>query len=317
MIELNTVFTFFKAFILIFVVLTGAAYMVWLERRVSAWMQDRVGPNRVGPFGLLQPLVDVIKLMFKEEIVPKTADKFIHFLAPGIVIVCVITAVSLIPFDKNLVISNPKIGILIIMALSSLSAYSVILSGFASLTKYPVLGSLRASAQVVSYEIPIALSILSIAISASSLSLLDIVESQKNIWFIVIQPLAFIIYLISSFAETNRAPFDLPEAESELVGGYHTEFSSMRFAWFFAGEYAHIIISSAIMTTLFLGGYYGPIKSGFWWFFIKTFILCYIFVWVRWTFPRFRYDQLMKFSWKVLIPLALLNVLISALIKAL
>ena len=306
-----------KAFTLIFVVLTGAAYMVWLERRVSAWIQDRIGPNRVGPFGLLQPLVDVIKLMFKEEIVPITAEKFIHFLAPGIVIVCVITAAALIPVDPNFIITNPKIGILIIMALSSLSAYSVILSGFASLTKYPILGSLRASAQVVSYEIPIALSILSVVIMANSLSLVDIINAQKNLWFIFIQPVAFIIYLISSFAETNRAPFDLPEAESELVGGYHTEFSSMRFAWFFAGEYAHIIISSSIMTILFLGGWYGPIKSGFWWFFIKVFILCYIFIWVRWTFPRFRYDQLMSLSWKFLIPISLINLIITSLIKAL
>ncbi len=306
-----------KAFTLIFVVLTGAAYMVWLERRVSAWIQDRIGPNRVGPFGLLQPLVDVIKLMFKEEIVPITAEKFIHFLAPGIVIVCVITATALIPVDPNFIITNPEIGILIIMALSSLSAYSVILSGFASLTKYPILGSLRASAQVVSYEIPIALSILSVVIMANSLSLVDIVNAQKNLWFIFTQPIAFIIYLISSFAETNRAPFDLPEAESELVGGYHTEFSSMRFAWFFAGEYAHIIISSSIMTILFLGGWYGPIKSGFWWFFIKVFILCYIFIWVRWTFPRFRYDQLMSLSWKFLIPISLINLIITSLIKAL
>jgi len=306
-----------KAFTLIFVVLTGAAYMVWLERRVSAWIQDRIGPNRVGPFGLLQPLVDVIKLMFKEEIVPITAEKFIHFLAPGIVIVCVITAAALIPVDPNFIITNPKIGILIIMALSSLSAYSVILSGFASLTKYPILGSLRASAQVVSYEIPIALSILSVVIMANSLSLVDIINAQKNLWFIFTQPIAFIIYLISSFAETNRAPFDLPEAESELVGGYHTEFSSMRFAWFFAGEYAHIIISSSIMTILFLGGWYGPIKSGFWWFFIKVFILCYIFIWVRWTFPRFRYDQLMSLSWKFLIPISLINLIITSLIKAL
>jgi len=306
-----------KAFTLIFVVLTGAAYMVWLERRVSAWIQDRIGPNRVGPFGLLQPLVDVIKLMFKEEIVPITAEKFIHFLAPGIVIVCVITATALIPVDPNFIITNPKIGVLIIMALSSLSAYSVILSGFASLTKYPILGSLRASAQVVSYEIPIALSILSVVIMANSLSLVDIVNAQKNLWFIFTQPIAFIIYLISSFAETNRAPFDLPEAESELVGGYHTEFSSMRFAWFFAGEYAHIIISSSIMTILFLGGWYGPIKSGFWWFFIKVFILCYIFIWVRWTFPRFRYDQLMSLSWKFLIPISLINLIITSLIKAL
>ncbi|MFZ8846634.1 MAG: NADH-quinone oxidoreductase subunit NuoH [Candidatus Hydrothermia bacterium] len=306
-----------KAFTLIFVVLTGAAYMVWLERRVSAWIQDRIGPNRVGPFGLLQPLVDVIKLMFKEEIVPITAEKFIHFLAPGIVIVCVITAAALIPVDPNFIITNPEIGILIIMALSSLSAYSVILSGFASLTKYPILGSLRASAQVVSYEIPIALSILSVVIMANSLSLVDIINAQKNLWFIFTQPIAFIIYLISSFAETNRAPFDLPEAESELVGGYHTEFSSMRFAWFFAGEYAHIIISSSIMTILFLGGWYGPIKSGFWWFFIKVFILCYIFIWVRWTFPRFRYDQLMSLSWKFLIPISLINLIITSLIKAL
>ncbi|MEO0152156.1 MAG: NADH-quinone oxidoreductase subunit NuoH [candidate division WOR-3 bacterium] len=311
------IITFLKAFTLIFVVLTGAAYMVWAERRFSAWIQDRIGPNRVGKFGLLQPLVDVIKLMFKEEIVPITAEKFVHFLAPGIVIVCAITAVSVIPFDPNLVITNPPIGILIIMALSSLSAYSVILSGFASLTKYPAFGSLRAAAQVVSYEIPIALSILSVAIMSNSLSLVDIVNAQKNLWFIILQPVAFLIFLISAFAETNRAPFDLPEAESELVGGYHTEYSSMRFAWFFAGEYAHIIISSSIITTLFLGGWYGPIKSGFWWFFIKVIILCYVFIWVRWTFPRFRYDQLMSFSWKFLIPLALINLLITALIKSL
>ncbi|MCS7245444.1 MAG: NADH-quinone oxidoreductase subunit NuoH [candidate division WOR-3 bacterium] len=311
------IFNIIKGFILVFGVLTGSAYMVWLERRVSAWIQDRIGPNRVGPFGLLQPLVDVVKLLFKEEIVPITAEKFIHFLAPGIIIVSVITASVLIPVDPNFIITNPGIGILLIMGLSSLSAYSVVLSGFASLTKYPVLGSLRASAQVVSYEIPIALSVLSVVVLSNSLSLVDIVNAQKETWFILINPIGFIVFLIASFAETNRAPFDLPEAESELTGGYHTEFSSMRFAWFFAGEYGHIIISSAVITTLFLGGYHGPIASGLWWFLIKVFILCYIFVWVRWTFPRLRYDQLMKFSWKLLIPVSLINLLIIALVKIL
>ncbi len=304
-----------KAVGILAVVLTAATYATWAERRVAAWIQDRIGPNKTGPFGLLQPIADVLKLFFKEEIVPAPVDPVLHFITPGIIMVGVIAATALIPFAENLTLADPPVGVLLLLGISALSGYSVILAGMASRTKYSLFGSLRAAAQVISYEIPMALAIASVVLMAGSLSLVDIVKAQSHLPFAITQPVAFIIYLIAVFAETNRAPFDLPEAESELVGGYHTEYSSMRFAWFFAGEYAHVVIASALITTFFLGGWYGPGPDGVWWFAIKTLFFVYFFLWVRWTYPRTRYDQLMKFAWKVLIPLGLLNILVTALIK--
>jgi NADH-quinone oxidoreductase subunit H len=306
-----------KVGVILFVVLTVAAYMVWAERRVSAWMQDRIGPNLVGPFGLLQPLADVIKLAFKEDIVPYTADKLLHFLAPGIIMIAPILALSVIPFAPGIWIANPDFGLLWLLGSTSIAAYAVILGGIAGGSKYPLLGSLRSMSQIVSYELPMAISALGPAVMAGSLSLVDIVSAQRDLWFVVPQFIGFIVFLITTYAETNRLPFDLPEAEAELVGGYHTEFSSMKFAWFFAGEYANMVIASSAVSVLFLGGWHGPFMDGLHWTVIKILFFLFLFLWVRWTLPRFRFDQLMFFSWKVLLPLSLINLAIAVTLKIL
>lgn len=291
--------------------------MVWAERRVSAWMQDRIGPNLVGPFGLLQPLADVVKLIFKEDIVPYVADRFLHFLAPGLIVAAPVLAISVIPFAPGIWISNPDFGLLWLLGSTSIAAYGVILGGIAGGSKYPLLGSLRSMSQIVSYELPMGISALGVAVMAGSLSLVDIVEAQRSLWFIVPQFLGFLVFLITTYAETNRLPFDLPEAEAELTGGYHTEFSSLKFGWFFAGEYANLIIASLSVSVLFLGGWYGPFVPGIHWLLLKTLFFLFLFLWVRWTFPRFRFDQLMFFSWKVLLPLSLLNLVLAILFKVL
>jgi len=291
--------------------------MVWAERRVSAWMQDRIGPNLVGPFGLLQPLADIIKLIFKEDIVPYVADRFLHFLAPGLIVASSVLAISVIPFAPGIWISNPDFGLLWLLGSTSIAAYGVILGGIAGGSKYPLLGSLRSMSQIVSYELPMSISALGVAVMAGSLSLVDIVEAQRSLWFIVPQFLGFLVFLITTYAETNRLPFDLPEAEAELTGGYHTEFSSLKFGWFFAGEYANMIIASLSVSVLFLGGWYGPFVPGVHWLLLKTLFFLFLFLWVRWTFPRFRFDQLMFFSWKVLLPLSLLNLGLAILFKVL
>ncbi len=291
--------------------------MVWAERRVSAWMQDRIGPNLVGPFGLLQPLADVLKLIFKEDIVPYVADRFLHFLAPGLILAAPVLAITVIPFAPGIWISNPDFGLLWLLGSTSIAAYGVILGGIAGGSKYPLLGSLRSMSQIVSYELPMGISALGAAVMAGSLSLVDIVEAQRSLWFIVPQFLGFLVFLITTYAETNRLPFDLPEAEAELTGGYHTEFSSLKFGWFFAGEYANLIIASLSVSVLFLGGWYGPFLPGIHWLILKTLFFLFLFLWVRWTFPRFRFDQLMFFSWKVLLPLSLLNLMIATLVKLL
>ena len=301
-------------------VMTTAAYMVWVERRVAAWMQDRIGPNVVGPFGLLQPVADVLKLAFKEEITPDRVDKLLHFLAPGILFAAPIMAMAVLPYGPGLWISNPDFGLLWLLAATSIAGYGVILGGLSSGSKYSVLGGLRSTSQIVSYEIPMVLAALGPAIGAGSLSLVDIVEAQKVVWFAVPQFIGFMVFLITTYAETNRLPFDLPEAESELVGGYHTEFSSLRFAWFFAGEYANMVIASSAVTVLFMGGWYGPLPGwnlfpGVHWMLLKVAFFLFLFVWIRWTLPRLRYDQLMHFSWKVLLPLALLNLFIAVALK--
>ncbi len=309
-----------KTLVIFGAVMTAAAYMVWVERRVAAWMQDRIGPNVVGPFGLLQPLADVLKLAFKEEIIPDRADKLVHFLAPGILFAAPIIALAVIPFGEGIYISNPDFGLLWLLAATSLAGYGVILGGLSSGSKYSVLGGLRSTSQIISYEIPMVIAALGPALMAGSLSLVDIVEAQRVVWFAIPQVLGFVVFLITTYAETNRLPFDLPEAESELVGGYHTEFSSLRFAWFFAGEYANMVIASAAVSVLFLGGWYGPLPGlnllpGPHWMVMKMAFFLFLFVWVRWSLPRFRFDQLMHFSWKVLLPLALANLFVATAIR--
>ncbi len=331
---LNTIISLVKILVVETVLLTAVAYTVYVERRFSAFVQNRIGPNRVGPAGLLQPIVDVIKLLFKEDIVPEKANKFIHSLAPAISLVVALSTFAVIPFgDKielfgkeiKLQIADVNIGILYILALLSLGVYGISLSGWSSNNKYSLLGGLRASAQMISYELAMGVSVLAIILINGTLRLDVIVANQFGWkWNIILQPIGFITFLVASFAETNRTPFDLPEAEQELVGGYHTEYSSMKFALFFLAEYANVIVSAAVITTLFLGGWRFPYLQNFglpaFWvsilqvltFCIKVVFMVLFFIWIRWTIPRFRYDQLMNLGWKVMLPLALVNLIITA-----
>ena len=318
------------------VLLTAVAYSVYAERRVSAFIQNRIGPNRVGPAGLLQPIVDAVKLLLKEDIVPANANKFIHSLAPSISIIVSLSTFAVIPFgdtitigDKviKLQIADVNIGILYFLAMTSLGVYGVTLSGWSSNNKYSLLGGLRSSAQMISYELSMGLAVLAIILMNGSLELDTIVNSQAGWkWNIILQPVGFIIFLVSAFAETNRTPFDLPEAEQELVGGYHTEYSSMKFALFFLAEYANVIVSSAMITTLYLGGWQFPYLQDFGLppmlvsilqiitFTAKVTFLVLFFIWVRWTVPRFRYDQLMNLGWKVMLPLGIANLVVTAIV---
>jgi NADH-quinone oxidoreductase subunit H len=333
----------------LFVILTGAAYSVYLERKVSALIQQRKGPNRVGPFGLLQPLADVLKLLLKEDIVPAAADRFVHFLAPIISVTIALITMAVIPFAKAdvamtqatsgyLVIADVNIGVLYILAVASIAVYGVTLAGWSSNSKYALLGGLRASAQMISYELAMGLAVVSVVLLTNAtydggeyLKPASIVEAQRGVWNIFRNPLGFLIFVVCAFAEANRAPFDLVEAEQELVGGFHTEYSSMKFALFFVAEYLHVIMASMLITTLFLGGYLGPLEStlgvadwggsaqlawGLGWFFTKTVFFVFVFVWVRWTLPRFKYNQLMDIGWKKFLPLSLANLMVVAAIAA-
>lgn len=318
------------------VLLTAVAYTVYLERKVSAFMQDRIGPNRVGPYGLLQPLVDVVKLLMKEDIVPTNANKFVHSLAPIISIIVALSTFAVIPFGNTieiggqviqLQIADVNIGILYFLALSSLGVYGVTLSGWSSNNKYSLLGGLRASAQMISYELAMGLAVIAIILMNGSLELDTIVNNQAGWkWNIILQPIGCVIFITAALAETNRHPFDFAEAEQELVGGYHTEYSSMKFALFFLAEYAHVIVASAMITTLYCGGWQFPYLEtfglpamavsiiGILTFCAKVFFWVFFFVWIRWTIPRFRYDQLMNLGWRVFIPLGIANLVITALV---
>jgi NADH-quinone oxidoreductase subunit H len=308
-----------KILVVFVCVLLCVAYTTWLERKVLGHMQVRCGPLRVGWHGLLQPIADGLKLFFKEDIVVNSASKFLYILAPVIATVAAYASFAVVPFGNkievlgrsiDLHIADVDMGVLYIFALSSLSVYGVTLAGWASNSKYALLGGLRASAQMISYELSVGLSIIGVLMLAGSLSLVDIVAGQ-DVWYICYQPLGFLIFVICGFAECNRSPFDLPEAENELVAGFHVEYSSMKFALFFMAEYAHMIVVSALVATLFLGGWRGPVLPGAVWLLLKVFAMLFLFIWVRATYPRFRYDQLMKFGWKVLFPLALANILIT------
>ena len=292
-------------------VLTIAAGLIWYERRLLSLVQDRFGPNRVGPAGLLQVIADTFKILFKEDWVPPFADKRVFVIAPPIVLVTALLSFIVIPVASGVVIADLNVGLLFVLAMSSLAVYSVVLAGWSSHSKYSLVGGLRAAAQMVSYEVFMGLSLIGVVLLAGSFSLVDIVNSQKGLWNVIPQFIGFVVFLVAGFAETRRIPFDLAEAESELVAGYHTEYSGMKFGLFMVGEYVAITLISALITTLFFGGWLGPGLPGLLWFLIKTGIFISLFIVVRGTFPRPRYDQLMALGWKFMLPLSLLNLLVT------
>ena len=328
-----------KIVILLNAVLVAVTYMVLLERKVIAWAQSRLGPMRVGPYGVLQPIADAVKLMIKEDLRPLRADKWVFTAAPIITLVPALVVFAVIPFGSDinlfgrtipLYITDINVGLLFLVAVTSIGVYGIILAGWASNSKYPLLASLRASAQLVSYEVAVTLTLVSLILTAGTLSMVGIVRAQEeaHVWYMFVQPVALVLVFIGGLAETNRAPFDMPEAEQELTGGFHTEYSGMRFALFFLAEYANMIVVSAVVTTLFLGGWLRPFPSwavlgfldivpGWIWFLVKTFAFLYIFLWIRATLPRYRYDQLMRLGWKVLIPIAMANIVVTGVAKVL
>jgi len=293
------------------VVLSIAAGLIWVERRLLAVWQDRYGPNRVGPAGLLQVLADTVKIFTKENWIPPFADKAVFVVAPAIVLVTVLLSFIVVPVTQRIVIADLNIGVLFILGMSSLAVYSVVLAGWSSQSKYSLIGGLRAAAQMVSYEVFMALSLGGVLIMAGSFSLVDIVEAQRDLWYIVPQFAGFVVFVVAGLAETRRLPFDLVEAESELVAGFHTEYSGMKFAMFMIGEYLGITLVSALIVTFFLGGWLGPWLPGIVWFAIKVFVFIAGFILARATFPRPRYDQLMELGWKVMLPLSLVNLLVT------
>jgi NADH-quinone oxidoreductase subunit H len=331
-----TAYIFYKivlASVILILSLVVAMYSTLIERKVAAFFQDRLGPNRAGPWGILQPLADGIKLFFKEEFMPNTADKFLYILGPALTMFIALLTSAVIPWGPPVIINGNEyplqvadinIGILYIFAILSVGVYGIMIGGWASNNKYSLLGAIRASSQMISYELGMGLVIVAVVMMSGSLSLREIVAQQPgfnwNIWY---QPLGFLIFLICAFAETNRSPFDLPECETELVGGYHTEYSSMKLGFYLFAEYINMFISGAVMATLFLGGYHFPFEErlglspnayaavGFIVLFLKITCFGFLFMWIRWTLPRFRYDQLMRLGWKTLIPLAIVNILIT------
>ncbi len=315
-----------RSVILIVVVLTVFAYLMLFERKLLGYFQLRVGPNRTGPWGLLQPLADAGKLFLKEDIIPADADRLVYQLAPAVSLFTALAVYAVIPFgpplqlfgyEVPLQIADPDAGLLVVFAITSLAVYGISLGGWASQSKYSLLGSLRATAQMISYELAMGLSVVGVLVLAGSTRLSEIVARQE-VWNIFVQPIGFIIYFICAIAETNRAPFDLPEAETELVSGYNTEYSGMRFAMFYMAEYINLITVSCLTTLLFLGGWRGPaFLPGLVWFVLKVAILLFIFIWLRATLPRLRYDRLMQLGWKVLLPLAAVNLLATAVVVAL
>ncbi len=320
------VFTLVKIVIVFACVMLTVAYLTWIERKVLGHMQLRVGPMYAGWHGLLQPIADGVKLFFKEDIMPKNANKVLFVLGPMISIVPALMSFAVIPFgDKTTLfgllkepvsmrITELNVGILYIFALAGLGSYGPVFGGWAANNKYALMGALRGAAQTVSYELALTLSVLGVVLISGSLNLVEIVEQQKGMWNVVYQPLGFVLYIICAVAELNRTPFDMPEAESELVAGFHSDYSSMKFAMFFMAEYANMITIASLATTLFLGGWNGPFFPPIVWFMIKVFAIVFFFIWLRASFPRVRYDQLMKFGWKVLVPLALLNIFITSIV---
>ena len=318
--------------VLLNAILVSVTFLVLMERKVIAWAQSRLGPMRVGPQGILQAIVDPIKLILKEDITPARADKWVFTLAPIMSLVPAFVAFAVIPFGPEFpyFIADINVGLLFLVAVTSIGVYGIILGGWSSNSKYPLLASLRASAQLISYEIAVTMTLVSVILTAGTLSLVEIVEAQLQAgwWFAFWQPVAFALVFIGGLAETNRVPFDLPEAETELTGGFHTEYSGMRFSLFFLAEYANIIVISAVVTVIFLGGWLRPFPNvaalsfldliPVWmWFLSKVFVFLYVFIWIRATLPRYRYDQLMSLGWKVLIPIAIANLVITGVVKVL
>lgn len=324
------------AFVIVNFLLISASVLVYAERKVSGYMHNRPGPNRVGPFGLLQPFADVVKLVFKENIVPTLANPFVHSLAPLMMVAIAMGSGALIPFADGVVVANMNVSVLVLLALTSISVYGITLAGWSSNNKYSLLGGLRSSAQMISYELSMGLAVLSVVLISSSLNLATIVQDQAGgygilAWNVFRNPIGCILFIVTAFAETNRAPFDLPEAEQELVGGYHTEYSGMKFGMFFLAEYVNMFVASFVIVTLFFGGYLLPFESliiALWpalegslllmilqigTVVLKAAFFAYLFIWVRWTLPRFKYTQLMTLGWKYLLPIALVNVLLVAL----
>src|SRR5438045_2280700 len=333
----NFVIPLLKIVVVLNATLVGVTYMVLLERKVIAWAQSRLGPMRVGPYGILQPVADAVKLMLKEDITPTKADRWVFTAAPVISMVPALIVYAVIPFgpvvhvfgrDVSLYITDVNVGLLYIVSVASVGVYGIILAGYSSNSKYPLLASLRASAQLISYEVAVTRTLVSVILMAGTISMVRIVNAQyyQHVWYVFVQPVAFVLVLIGGLAETNRAPFDLPEAEQELTGGFHTEYSGMRFALFFLAEYANMIVVSSVVTTLFLGGWLPPFPNtaifhflyavpSWIWFFAKSFMFLYLFIWIRATLPRYRYDQLMRLGWKVLIPLAIVNLVVTGIVK--
>ena len=333
----NIIAALVKILILVHVALIISAYMSLAERKVSAWMQDRIGPNRVGPGGLLQPIADGVKFLFKEQVIPASVDRTMYLLAPAIALVPAFLILAVIPFGPpmviagrpvSLAIADLDVGILFVFAISSLSVYGITLAGWSSHSKYPLLGGVRSSAQMISYEICLGLSVVGVFMLTSSLRLTDVITHQADgVWNVFTQPIGFLVFVVAAFAETNRLPFDLPEAETELVAGYHTEYSGMKFAMFFLGEYTAMFVFSCLVAVLFLGGWDVPLVSeatlkslgnwgallGFASLMFKAICFLFFYVWVRWTIPRFRFDQLMGLGWKVLLPLGLAQILLTGL----
>jgi NADH-quinone oxidoreductase subunit H len=294
------------------IVLTIASMLIYVERRLLALWQDRFGPNRVGPFGLLQVPADMIKIFFKEDWVPPFADKAVFVIAPAIVVGSILLTFAIIPFAPNFFVLDSNIGVLFFLGNSSLGVYSIVLGGWSSNNKYSLLGSMRGSAQMLTYEVFMGLSLMGVVMLADSFNLREIVEAQRHLWFVFPQFIGFVIFLIAGVAETHRTPFDIPEAEGELVAGYHSEYSGMKFGMFFVGEYLGVTLISAFIVTMFFGGWLGPsfLPPAFWFFFKTAFFICF-FILLRASLPRPRYDQLMAYGWKILLPLVLLNLLVT------
>jgi len=321
-----------KSVVLVVMLLGGFAYLTLLERRVLARMQVRIGPNRAGPWGLLQPVADGLKLVFKEEVIPEGADRLLFVLAPIVTVIPALILLAVVPFGPEVwafgrsidlgLADDINVGILYISAVTSIAVYGIVLAGWSSNNKYALLGGVRSSAQMVSYELALGLTLVGPILLTGSMSLRDIVTSQERLWYVVLQPIGFLVWLVSSLAEVNRAPFDMPEAEQELTAGYHVEYSGLKFALFFMAEYVKMIAVSVVGATLFLGGYWGPWVERLPWLgpiylFLKTVALVFFQLWVRATLPRFRYDRLMAFGWKILLPASLLNVVVTAVIVVL
>lgn len=287
--------------------------ILWIDRRVSAFFQERIGPNRVGPLGLLQPINDAVKLIGKESIIPAAVDKTVYKLAPIFIFTVTMMLYAVLPYGENLFAVNINVGILYFTAISSTSTLAILMAGWGSNNKYSLLGGMRTIAQIISYEIPLCFSMLGIVMLSGTLNLNEIVASQNRIWYILLQPVAFIIFIIAALAELNKSPFDMMEAEQEIVAGYHTEYTGMRFALFFMAEYANLFVMAALGVTLFFGGWHGPFLPSWVWFMLKTYIMIFFLLWLRWTLPRARIDKMMQFNWKYLIPIAIGNVFVTGL----